>query len=1210
MAVNLTTNPYYDDFDSTKNFYRILFKPGTPVQARELTQIQSILQDQIKKFANHIFVDGSRILSDDPVAVTINDAGRAVKLQVDANTANLQVYLNKYVSGTTSNIIGRVDFVFDSDNPDVGDPPTFVMSLIKSEGTSEFNSGETLYFHNTISAANSKTATALTVSTVSDSYIVGTASINEYSDIITLSASAGTIKVGDQIIASSLGSDLFVVEVITSTSIRVNRNVGITDNNVSIQFKTRNTSPTLIFGTSAGTYYKNGLFIQTAKQKIVPQKYTAYPTKSIVLRYQEYIVDYNDDSSLLDPAFGSSNYLAPGADRLKAELILDSVDLKADNKPDITGTFLEIGRYKNGNLDLVESTGDSKYAELAKTLASRTYAESGNYIVSPFKLQTAGPSPDGADERFYVTPGRAFVGGYDIATSGKTEIAIPKAKTTDTAEALNVDTFFGTYVVIEAPTFGLPQLADLDGKDYYECHSTTNRNAMNNSTIVGYVVPKHIQYETGYGANSSFRFYWYYYEQASTTLTPDSIRSVIGVQNPFSINYGNNGTYAKPTFFANIHPTYGLIDNRLRYYDVGQNRNVFKIPKNNVKQVSKNKVVYSQLYPNTLGTGGIVTLSTGSPNKFVGPLGSSLTDSIKREYYTMVVRDSYSAGYPGNIFVPMENISATLDGTGTQLTINFNNVLLSGTVDIIATLENDTLQRRTKTLVENQTFNANIQISQVNYSVLKSDVYAYKGIYKIGSNSYVGNYNSATTYATNNLVQSNGLIFRANTASTGESLTNIAYWEKVKKESLLSYSLDTGQSDNWYDHGSVRFLGAQNTAPGNVLITFDYFTHSGTGALDAGSYPANLYTRIPTYRSVIDAEEFNLRDCLDYRPRRQDDTPLSVQPGYDGRTSNIFYFDSHIKPNPSEVPGTEADVEFYLGRIDRLYLNNRDASVNKTQNKFSIDSGIPDSNPKAPKDFTDSTKQLIATLYVDPYTASYQDILIEYNDAPRYTMRDISIIDQKLTALEKRVKKQGLDIIALNNVVFDRNGSQGNILYKTGMLVDNFSGYGPGYVKSPDFTAAIDTARQECRPAFAAIEHNLFYVTDPDVSILNDLVYMNYTEEEFISQTIASNRNVNPNPDGVIGDNARAVIYPPVITGGGDLASLVYDNIVQENQLTVQQQNITTDQTSGVTGATSTIAGETNTVTTIVKSSSTDSTVSASSSGGKSGDADTSYMVV
>jgi|688.fasta_scaffold00069_21 hypothetical protein len=1181
MAVNLTTNPYYDDFDSTKNFYRILFKPGTPVQARELTQIQSILQDQIKKFANHIFVDGSRILSDDPVAVTINDNGRAVKLQPDANTANLQVYLNKYVTGTTSNIIGKVDFVFDADNPDVGDPPTFVMSLIRTEGTSEFKSEETLKFYNTITDANSKSATSLTVSAASDSFITGTANLNEYSDTITLTTTTGIIKVGDQIIGPSLSSDLYVVEVITNTSIKVNQIIGITDTNVSIQFKRRNTSPTLIFGTSSGTYYKNGFFIETIKQKIVPQKYTAYPTKSIILRYNETIIDYNDDSSLLDPSFGSSNYLAPGADRLKMQLILDGVDLTSDNKPDISGTFIEIGRYKNGNLDLIESTGDSKYAELAKTLASRTYAESGNYLVSPFNLQTTGPSTDGLSENFFISPGRAFVGGYDIATYGKTEISIPKALTTDTLEALNINTFFGTYVVIEAPTFGLPQIADLAGENFYECHNTTNRSAMNASTLVGYVVPKHIQYETGIGTGSSFRFYWYYYEQASTTLTPDNIRSVIGVQNPFTINYGNNGTYNHPTFFANIHPTYGLVDNRLRYYEVGENRNVFKIPKNNIKKVSKNKVVYSQLFPNVLGTSGIITLNTSSPNKFVGPLSSSLPSSIKREYYTMVVRDSYSGGYSGNIFVPLENTSMTLNGTGTQLTINFNNIILSGTVDIIATLENDTLTRRTKTLVENQTFNANIQVPQVDYSVLKSDVYSYKGIFKIGSNSYVGNYNSSTAYNTNNLVQYNGLIYRANTSSTGQSLTNIAYWEKVKKESLLSYSLNTGQTDNWYDHGSVRFLGTQDSIPGNVLITFDYFTHSGTGALDVESYPANLYSKIPTYRSVIDATEFNLRDCLDYRIRRQDDTPLSVQPGYDGRLSNIFYFDAHIKPNPSEVPGTEADVEFYLGRIDRLYLNNRDASVKKIQNKFSIDSGVPSLNPTSPKDFTDSTKQLIATLYVEPYTASYQDILIEYNDAPRYTMKDISIIDQKLTLLEKRVKKQGLDIIALNNIVFDRNGSTGNILYKTGILVDNFSGYGPGYVRSPDFTAAIDTSRQECRPAFSAIEHNLFYVTDPDVSILNDLVYMNYTEEEFISQTIASNKNSNPNPDGVVGDNARAVIYPSVITGGGDLASLIYENVIPENQLTGQTQSNNEDQKSGVTGATSTITGEKGTVTTV-----------------------------
>lgn len=558
MAVNLATNPYYDDFDSTKNFYRILFKPGTPVQARELTQIQTILQDQIKRFANHVFVDGSRVLSDDPVSVTTNPDARSVKLINNSDTSNVDVFLNKFVAGVSSNIIGKVNFVFDADNPDVGDAPTIVMTVIRSEGKNEFADGETLYFYDTIAQANAKAVTSTTATTDDSIYISAIGAVQEYSDSITLSSSTNAIKVGDEVIVAGTSvTDIFVVEVLSSTVIIVNKNVGLSDSNVGLTIKRRSTSPTLVFGISGGTYYKNGFFIHTPAQSIVPQKYTAYPTKSVVLRYTESVVNYNDDSSLLDPAFGSSNYLAPGADRLKIELELDSVDLLSDNKPDITGQYVEIGRYINGTLDLVESSSDSKYNELAKTLASRTYAESGNYVVDPFKLEVAGTTSDDLYAKFYVSSGRAFVGGYDIATSGKTPLLIPKSNTSSTIESLNIDTFFGTYVVTEAPQFGLPDMKDFSGANYYECHSTTDRTAMDATTVVGYVVPKHIQYETGYGANSAFRFYWYYYEQASTILTPDDIRSVIGVENPFTTNYGNDGTYNYPTFFANIHPVYG-----------------------------------------------------------------------------------------------------------------------------------------------------------------------------------------------------------------------------------------------------------------------------------------------------------------------------------------------------------------------------------------------------------------------------------------------------------------------------------------------------------------------------------------------------------------------------------------------------------------------------------------------------------------------------
>ena len=55
QETNLNVSPYFDDFNEDKNFNRVLFKPGIPVQARELTQLQTILQNQIEKFGQHFF---------------------------------------------------------------------------------------------------------------------------------------------------------------------------------------------------------------------------------------------------------------------------------------------------------------------------------------------------------------------------------------------------------------------------------------------------------------------------------------------------------------------------------------------------------------------------------------------------------------------------------------------------------------------------------------------------------------------------------------------------------------------------------------------------------------------------------------------------------------------------------------------------------------------------------------------------------------------------------------------------------------------------------------------------------------------------------------------------------------------------------------------------------------------------------------------------
>jgi hypothetical protein len=62
QQTNLNVAPYFDDFDANNDYHKVLFKPGVPVQARELTTLQSILQDQVKKFGQHFFKEGTKVI--------------------------------------------------------------------------------------------------------------------------------------------------------------------------------------------------------------------------------------------------------------------------------------------------------------------------------------------------------------------------------------------------------------------------------------------------------------------------------------------------------------------------------------------------------------------------------------------------------------------------------------------------------------------------------------------------------------------------------------------------------------------------------------------------------------------------------------------------------------------------------------------------------------------------------------------------------------------------------------------------------------------------------------------------------------------------------------------------------------------------------------------------------------------------------------------
>ena len=83
---NLNVSPYFDDFVDSKNYQKVLFKPGFPVQARELTTLQSILQNQIEKFGQHFFKEGSMVI---PGGTTYDEQYNSVK--INPNFLNIPV---------------------------------------------------------------------------------------------------------------------------------------------------------------------------------------------------------------------------------------------------------------------------------------------------------------------------------------------------------------------------------------------------------------------------------------------------------------------------------------------------------------------------------------------------------------------------------------------------------------------------------------------------------------------------------------------------------------------------------------------------------------------------------------------------------------------------------------------------------------------------------------------------------------------------------------------------------------------------------------------------------------------------------------------------------------------------------------------------------------------------------------------------------------
>lgn len=103
VTQNLFATVYKDDYRDSDNYHRILFNSRRALQARELTQMQSIIQNEVSRFGRNIFKDGAAV---NPGGPTIDATYEFIKLNTGtyALPATPSTLVGTFFTGASSNL--------------------------------------------------------------------------------------------------------------------------------------------------------------------------------------------------------------------------------------------------------------------------------------------------------------------------------------------------------------------------------------------------------------------------------------------------------------------------------------------------------------------------------------------------------------------------------------------------------------------------------------------------------------------------------------------------------------------------------------------------------------------------------------------------------------------------------------------------------------------------------------------------------------------------------------------------------------------------------------------------------------------------------------------------------------------------------------------------------------------------------------------------
>ena len=1175
--LNFNVDPYYDDFDPNAHYHRILFRPGRAVQARELTQAQTILQDQITKFADHIFKQNTPVKGGQ---VTVNNKARYLKLATTYNDNDITAsdFLNQIITDATGIIFAKVIATEESVS---GDFPTLVVTYFSGR---EFSAGDLIYSTNSTTTAQIISSSDYTgyssVASVSEGvfYIVNGYS---FSDTQNADGTYSRYSVGNFV---SVQPQTIIVQKYGNTP---TKRVGLT---ISEYISDYVTDPALLDPAVGATNY----------QAPGADRYTitlTLDTKNIALGSDSGFIELvrvtnGNIQRLVDgTVYGViDDYFAKRTYDTNGDFIVNDFKIVPKANTETTDTYkLQIGTgvaYIRGYRveNALDKTLETTRARTTETINNNiTTVDYGSYIYVNNVNGVFDTTNIGAVD-FHCINANSSIVSTNTTTYNATRVATGYLRAvsfdTNTTDA-NTQTYVYKAYVSDMQNYVLTGTAASGTTSNVVFTDTTGKfssaaNAYYNATVT---------IDSGSSAGDIRRIVSY--NGTTKTATVDTpFTTAITSSSNFSLRFDTkdidlmvvpSGTGAAAS--AGIDPkgkVGGTTIGDTTLYNATSPELVFDLGYPYVGNLSDTSYSTFKAFRGITFASGVGSINlTGLDATFFGTASATQSADSAKNYWQVVVTNVGSSGFSvGQIVNFASTNTIALDSTRKIATLTAGSSTFTGTIIAKVAISNagtTALALKRKNLYTANTTHVNLtgtNVSGVRVDTTQGQVYIpYANIVTPGSKQslYISDVKRIVK-----IIDSGTPI----TTPTNGMLTNSAY------DVTGNFIFDNGQTDTYYGPASIRLKNGAPQPAGALLVLLDYYEHGGgdgyfsinsyLGAGDGGiSTRPETYSQIPSYTSK-NGTTYNLRDAVDFRLSTVN-AQATFQFRYSTTPTTTNTAGAYV---PIDLSSFTTDYTHYLGRKDILVLS-KDSS-------FQLITGKASNSPVLPT--TPEGALLMANITLDPYTSYLPgettrvlpNLSLEKVQHRRWTMADISDLQTRINNIEYYTSLSLLEKQAADLQVPDNNGLN---RFKNGILVDNFSSFAAADSGNLDFSAKInkrDTTLSATETVFNLplqskdILASLGNLSDARQTALSfkyhstsggssSLITLPYTSANLVVQKIASN-TVSLNPFAVSSDEGILDINPPMDMWVS--TSKDPDILITDPNMTIYQAGTTLNQLS------------------------------------------------